>query len=198
MYAFLKGILAEKQPTHIVLDVGGVGYEVLIPLSTFDKLPVEGGSVQLLTHFHVREDLMQLYGFGSEDERDLFRMLLGISGIGPKVALGVLSGMRIQEFKAAIASEDNKMIACLPGIGKKTAARLVLELKEKMSDYIFTAKGPEKESAADTMVKDAVLALVSLGYNKSVAYSAIKEVRKNEEKADSVEELIRSALKYIK
>ena len=197
MYAFLKGILADKQPTYIVLDVGGVGYEVLIPLSTFDKLPVEGGSVQLLTHFHVREDLMQLYGFASGDERDLFRMLLGISGIGPKVALGVLSGMGIKEFKTAIASEDNKMIANLPGIGKKTAARLVLELKEKMSDYIFTAKGPGKESEADTMVKDAVLALVSLGYNKSVAYSAIMEVRKNEEKTTSVEELIRLALKYI-
>ncbi|MFC1668055.1 Holliday junction branch migration protein RuvA [Chlamydiota bacterium] len=197
MYSFIRGILKEKHPTHIVLDTNGIGYEILIPLSTYERLPEYDQSITILTHLHVREDILQLFGFASKEERELFQMLLSVSGIGPKAALGILSGMSIHDFKRSIVREDIHVLSTLPGIGKKTAARLVLELKEKISEY-ESSLPPEKMDRNEQQFKDALLALISLGYNKSVAYQAIKKGLKEVEKIDSVEALVRSALGHIK
>ena len=133
MIAFLKGKLAEALPTQVTVDVNGVGYQVFVPLSTFDGLGQIGAEVMVLTHFHVRENDQALYGFATGEERDLFRLLIGrVSGVGPKVALGVLSGMAVSEFKAAVVREDIGALSQIKGLGKKTAERIVLELKDKV------------------------------------------------------------------
>src|SRR5436190_20696060 len=133
MITFLNGTLATALPTQAVVDVGGVGYEVLIPLSSYDKLPAPGQPVQILTHLHVREDAQILYGFMSSVERDLFRLLVNhVSGIGPKMALAVLSGMSVNSFKAAVVNNDVALLSKISGVGRKTAERMVLELKDRV------------------------------------------------------------------
>ena len=135
MIAFLKGTLSEALPTQVVIDVNGVGYEVLIPLSSFDKLPTPGSEVKLLTHLAIRDDAHVLYGFSTETERDLFRQLIRhVTGIGPKIALNVLSGTTPASFQAAVANGDVKALSGVSGVGKKTAERIVVELKDKLGD----------------------------------------------------------------
>src|ERR1700741_2031894 len=133
MITFLDGKLAAALPTQAIVDVGGVGYEISIPLSSYDKLPPVGESLRILTHFHVREDAHLLYGFMTAAERDLFRLLVNnVSGIGPKLALAVLSGMSVERFKAAVVNADIASLSKISGLGKKTAERIVLELKDKL------------------------------------------------------------------
>ena len=196
MITFLKGKLVEKQPTHIAIDVEGVGYEINIPLSTFDRLPDIDEPVKLLTHLYVREDTHRLYGFMTGQERELFRMLLSISGIGPRMGLAILSGGPIERFRAAVAGGDAGLLTAIPGIGRKTAERIILELKEKLGGLDELVVGtPEAKEPRE--YSDAVLALVSLGYKQKASREAVKKALASGEKELNVEELIRQALKCL-
>jgi Holliday junction DNA helicase RuvA len=197
MITFLEGIIEDKQPTHVVLNVGGVGYEVIISLSSYDRLPGFGEKVRLLTHDHIREDAHQLFGFMTADERRVFILLLGVSGIGPKIALSALSGMTVRELKVAIKDGDVKRLSAISGIGKKTAERMIVELRDKFGDGEILAAGaggsPELES--DITLRDAVLALISLGYKRAEAQElVIRVVRQHSMVAADVEAIVRKAL----
>src|SRR4249920_2688233 len=162
MIAFLHGKLVEALPTQVIVDVNGIGYEVLIPLSSFDKLPAPGGEVKLLTQLIVREDAHILYGFASGAERELFRMLINnVSGIGPKTALNILSGMNAITFRGAVASGDVKSLSQISGVGKKTAERIVVELRDKVgaAGAWEASSATRSLSATDQKINDAVLAL---------------------------------------
>lgn len=172
MIALVKGELAYKSIDHVIIDVNGVGYRLFIPLSTFYSLP-EDGPVKLFVHTHVREDALQLYGFLTPEERELFATLIGISGVGPKLAVNILSHIPVAELKAAIVNSDVKRLSALPGIGKKTAERLVLELKDKLTlsqGIDGAAGGPGRivVSGSDPFA-DVVSALVNLGYKEAQA-----------------------------
>jgi len=198
MIAFLRGILAEALPHRATVDVSGVGYLVLIPLTTFDRLPQPGAEVRLLTHYHVTERDHTLFGFMTADERDLFRLLMDrVSGIGPKMALSVLSGMPVAAFKDAVIQGDVKALARIKGVGGKTAERIVLELKDKVGvvdawQEASRAKGthdPKQEAKSD-----AVLALIALGYKQGEAQKTVNELAKRPE-FDTADKLIREALR---
>lgn len=198
MITFLHGTLADVLPTQVVINVGGVGYEVLIPLSSYDKLPQPGGEVKLLTHLSIREDAHVLYGFVSAQERELFRLLINtVSGIGPKIALNILSGMNVVSFKGAVANGDVKALSQINGVGKKTAERIVLELKDKVG----AAGGWEASSAArslspaDQKLNDAVLALMALGFKQIEAHDSVRASLEKLGAAATIEELVRAALK---
>lgn len=196
MITLLEGILEKKTPTRIVLMVYGVGYEVMIPLSSYDRLPDEGETCRILTHHHVREDMMVLFGFTDEGERELFERLIGISGIGPKLALSVLSGMTVREFKAAIAGGDVKRLSSVSGIGKRTAERMILELKDRLSqgEMLEALAGGDMPGSGDALSRDAVMALVSLGYKQADAWEMIRKILTGNDAEKSVEELVRKAL----
>jgi len=197
--AFLDGNLARALPTQAIVDVGGVGYEVFIPLSSYDKLPPAGQPVRLLTHLHVREDAHVLYGFMTAAERDLFRLLVNnVSGIGPKLALAVLSGMSVNNFKVAVVNSDVAALSKISGLGKKTAERIVLELKDKVgvtaaweAASAAHAPTPEQERA-----NEAVLALIALGYKQVEAHRIIRDLQEKE-RDKSAEELVKLALKQM-
>ena len=200
MIAFLRGLLAEALPHRVTLDVHGVGYVALIPLTTFDKLPQIGAEVQLLTHYHVTDRDHMLFGFMTSDERDLFRLLMDrVSGIGPKMALSVLSGMPVAAFKDAVIAGDVKSLSRIKGVGGKTAERIVLELKDKVGvvtawQAAQTAKGtqdPRQEAQSD-----AVLGLIALGYKQSEAIKAVNELAK-QPGIDTADKLIREALRSM-
>lgn len=178
MITFLKGQLVEKTPTRCVLDVGGVGYEVLIPLSSYDRLPAVNEDCRILVHDYVREDQHMLFGFMSEPERGMFLLLLGASGIGPKLALSALSGLTVRELKAAVAERDVKRISSISGIGKKMAERIVVELGHKIgaAEALEAMSGAEDREAGDLRLRDAVLALVALGYKQDVARKKTQSV----------------------
>src|SRR5579863_10570998 len=169
MITFLQGKLVEALPTQVVVDVNGVGYEVLIPLSSFDKLPQPGQSVKLLTQLVVREDAHTLYGFMTPEERNLFRLLVDtVSGIGPKTALNVLSGISVTAFRGAVANGDIKALSQISGVGKKTAERIVVELKDKVgaAGAWEAASAQRALSPSDQRLNDAVLALLALGFKQ--------------------------------
>lgn len=203
MITFLEGILEESLPTQIVVNVHGVGYEVLIPLSSFDKLPPNGQPVKILTHLQVREDAHILYGFMTAPERDLFRLLINhVSGIGPKLGLAVLSGMSIANFKAAVVNANAGLIAKISGIGKKTAERIVLELKDKLGIAAAweAASAEHAPGAEEIRVTDAVLALISLGYKQVEAHKAVKKVLSEAGAGAAtlaLEDLVRQGLKLL-
>lgn len=190
MIGRLTGILAEKQPPQVLLDVGGVGYEVDVPMSSFYNLPAVGERVSLVTHFVVREDAQQLFGFLTLKERAVFRELIRISGVGPKMALSVLSGMNADELAQCVALQDAARLTRVPGIGKKTAERLLLELKGKLADALPSAGGG---SASGGIAADALNALLALGYAEKEALPALKQLPENL----SLEEAIRQALKSL-
>jgi len=197
--ALLNGALAEKSPGLAVIDVSGVGYEVHIPLPTFYDLPDEGGAVRLHIHTHVREDAITLYGFGTPGEKALFLLLIGVSGVGPKVGLGMVSGLPYDTLTGAISSGDERLISTIPGVGKKTAARIVLELKEKI---IQLGVSPASQAASGTAsassgAGEAVSALVNLGYKIQVAEDAVRRACKDEDSPPPIEELIRRSLKLL-
>ena len=197
MITFLKGTLEDALPTKVVIEVNGVGYELLIPLSSFEKLPGLGKAVVLKTQLVVREDSQTLYGFATEDERDMFKMIQSVSGIGPRLALNVLSGMAVDSFKLAIGSGDVKRLSCINGIGKKTAERMVLELKDKV-DHLHgdlpTALG-QVPGDLDKSISDTVAALEALGSKSAEAQKAAQAAKAMLGDQASVEELVRAALK---
>jgi len=198
MITFLRGKLVESLPTQAIVDVNGVGYEVLIPLSSFDKLPKPGGDVLVLTHLAVREDAHVLYGFMTAAERDLFRLLINtVSGIGPKIALNVLSGMNVTAFRGAVAKSDVKSLSQISGVGRKTAERIVVELKDKVgaAGAWEAASDQRSLSAGDQKVNDAVLALMALGFKQPDAYEAVRGTLAVLGDSASVEQLVRACLK---
>lgn len=200
MITFLEGVLSESLPTQIVVNVHGVGYEVLIPLSSFDKLPPNGQPVKILTHLQVREDAHILYGFMSAAERDLFRLLINhVSGIGPKLGLAVLSGMSVGNFKSAVVNGNSGLLAKISGIGKKTAERIVLELKDKLGIAAAweVASAEHAPSVEALRINDAVLALLSLGYKQADAHTAVKAALAEAGATATVEDLVRQALKRL-
>ena len=170
MIGKLSGTLSEKNPPQVLVDCHGVGYEVDVPMSTFYNLPAVGEKVSLLTHFVVREDAQILYGFGSPEERTAFRQLIKISGVGPRMALGVLSGMSVAELAQAITLQEAGRLVKIPGIGKKTAERLLLELKGKMGADL----GPSLAPLGDSTQNDILQALVALGYSDKEAALSLK------------------------
>jgi holliday junction DNA helicase RuvA len=172
MIARLKGVLIEKTPPTVVIDCNGVGYECEVPMSTFYNLPALGESVTLLTHLVVREDAHLLYGFGTDRERVTFRQLLKVNGIGAKSALSILSGLSVEDLIQAVALQETGLLTRVPGIGKKTAERLLLELKDKFSIEGLAASANAPKSAA----ADILNALVSLGYNEKEALLAVKQL----------------------
>jgi holliday junction DNA helicase RuvA len=197
MLAYLKGTLAEKHPTRVIVDVGGVGYEVFIPLSSYDRLPAENAPVRVLTFDYVREDTHSLFGFMTEAERSTFVMLLGTTGIGPKLALSALSGMSVREIKRAILDNDIKRLSSISGIGKKTAERMIVELRDKITEgeALEVVAGPEEASRADIRIRDGVLALVALGYTQDAARRMIGIVVHHGLPPEaSVEDLVKKAL----
>ncbi len=196
MITFLKGILTDALPTQAVVDVNGVGYEILIPLSSFEKLPELGQAVRLKTQLVVREDSQTLYGFATDGERDLFRLIQSVSGIGPRLALNVLSGMDVGAFKGAIAAGDVKRLSSINGVGKRTAERMVLELKDKLgpASVETTALGQGMLSH-DKTIADTASALEALGTKSAEAAKAAKAARAMLGPQASVEELVRAALK---
>src|SRR6476620_8280676 len=200
MITFLNGTLTSALPTQAVIDVNGVGYEVFIPLSSYDKLPAPGEVVHILTHLHVREDAQILYGFMTVAERDLFRLLVNnVSGIGPKLALAVLSGMSVDRFKAAVVNADITSLSKISGLGKKTAERIVLELKDKLGVVAAweAASAEHAPTPEQTRVNEAVLALIALGYKQVDAHRTVREIQEREPSIKTAEELVKRALQRI-
>ncbi len=189
MIGKLTGTLGEKNPPQVVVDCNGVGYEVDVPMSTFYNLPGAGEKVTLLTHLVVREDAQLLYGFGSNGEREAFRQLIKISGVGPRTALSVLSGMSVADIAQAVTAQDAGRLVKVPGIGKKTAERLLLELKGKLGPDLGVASGP---ATSDTQA-DILQALVALGYSDKEAAASLKALPKDV----GVSEGIKLALKAL-
>lgn len=198
MITFLHGKLVEALPTQVVVDVNGVGYEALIPLSSYDKLPQPGQEIRLLTHLAVREDAHVLYGFMSAAERDLFRLLINtVSGIGPKIALNVLSGVTVTAFRGAVANGDVKALSQISGVGKKTAERIVVELRDKVgvSGAWEAASAQRALSPEDQRLNDAVLALMALGFKQVEAHDSLRKIQAALGPQATVEELVRACLK---
>jgi len=198
MINFLHGKLVEALPTQVTVDVHGVGYEVLIPLSSFDKLPPPGSDVKLLTHLAVREDAHVLYGFMSTAERDMFRLLINtVSGIGPKIALNILSGMNVTVLRGAVANSDVKALSQISGVGKKTAERIVVELRDKIGAAgVWEAASAQRAlSPADQRLNDAVLALLALGFKPVEAHEAVRGAQVVLGATATVEDLVRACLK---
>jgi len=195
MITFLEGVLDEKQPARAVLNVGGVGYELLIPLSSFDRLPEVGARCRLLVHDHIREDAHELYGFAAADERSIFQRLIGVSGIGPKLALGALSALSTRELKLAIANGDTARLSSISGIGKKTAGRLVIELRDKISAGEALEAAAGETGAQDARLRDAMMALVSLGHKQLDAQQMLSAILPDITAEMGVEEIVRLGLK---
>jgi Holliday junction DNA helicase RuvA len=198
MITFLRGKLIEALPTHATVEVNGVGYELLIPLSSFPGLPAPGQSVMLLTQLVVREDAHTLYGFLTPEERDLFRLLVHtVSGIGPKIALNILSGTSVTAFRGAVATGDVKALAQISGVGKKTAERIVVELKDKigMAGAWEAASVRHGLSSDEQRINDAVLALVALGFKQIEAHDSVRQAQAVLGPQATVEDLVRSCLK---
>ena len=199
MIHFLRGTLVETLPTQIVLDVNGVGYEVLIPLSSFDKLPPRGNDVTILTHLSIREDAHVLYGFMTAAERDMFRLLINtVSGIGPKIALNILSGVNISALRSAVALGDVKALSQISGVGKKTAERIVVELKDKLGKTAALEPGAGARAAMspdDEKFNDAVAALMALGFRQPDAHESVRGAQALLGNQAGVEQLVRAALK---
>lgn len=196
MIGRLRGILAEKQPPLLLIDIGGVGYEVEAPMSTFYQLPETGAMVTLHTHLVVREDAHLLFGFASEGERRLFRTLIKVNGVGAKLALTILSGIAADEFARCVQENDTAALVRLPGVGKKTAERLIVEMRDRLADWEGAVTLPgaapiESRSGSDEL-RDAISALVSLGYKPPEASRLVSKV---ETEGLSSEEIIRAALK---
>ena len=198
MITFLHGKLIETLPTQITIDVHGVGYEVLIPLSSYDKLPAPGNEVKVLTHLAIREDAHVLYGFLTMQEWEMFRLLIHtVSGIGPKIALNVLSGMNITALRGAVASGDVKALSQISGVGKKTAERIVVELRDKIGALgAWEASSARRAlSEPDQKLNDAVLALIALGFKQVEAHEAVRGAQTTLGPQAGVEELVRACLK---
>lgn len=200
MYAYIKGELAEINTDHIVVEAGGIGYQVFISLQTFDYLPSVGEDLKIYTYLYLREDAMILYGFLIKDDLELFKLLISVSGIGPKGGLAILSTLEADDLRFAILSGDAKAISKAPGVGGKTAQRVILELKDKLSlEDAFEAKTEhvQKNAAAagGSVKNDAVMALTALGYSSTESLKAVSAVEITEDM--DVEEVLKAALKHL-
>jgi len=198
MISFLQGKLIEALPTQVTVEVHGVGYEALIPLSSYDKLPAPGSEVRLLTHLSVREDAHTLYGFMTATERELFRLLINtVSGIGPKIALNILSGVNPTAFRGAVANGDIKALSQISGVGKKTAERIVVELKDKIGPAgAWEASSAQRAlSPEDQKVNDATLALMALGFKQMEAHETVRAALTALGPKATVEALVRASLR---
>jgi len=195
MISYIHGKLVQKNPTHVVVDTGGVAFRLLIPLSSYRVLGEVGDEVKIMTHLHMREDSLKLYGFATAAEKDAFELLISVTGIGPRLAQSVLSGLSVTDLKKAIREQNVGVLTSAPGIGKKTAERLILELREKIGEEELPASdtAPAGETAAE---QQAVLALVSLGYKRSRAQDVVRSLTR-ENPSLSVEESIRKALRIL-
>ncbi len=199
MYEYIKGTLAQKSPTSAVVDVNGMGYAVHITLNTSEKLPDCGETLVLKTYLHVREDAMLLFGFSDNDEREVFLALLSISGIGPRLAQTILSGMSPEKLAAAVHQNDEHALNAISGVGKKTAQRLIVELKDRLPQTVVPESGRLPEGSApvaDGFNEEALMALMSLGYSKIQAQKAIARVLK-QNKTLTIEELVKKALQSV-
>jgi holliday junction DNA helicase RuvA len=194
MIAHLRGRILEKHPTHLILDAGGVGYEVAISVSSFSGLPAEGCEVSLYIHTHVREDVLALYGFLRREEKQLFERLISVSGIGPKLAMTVLSGIAADALVSALRGNDLAALTRIPGVGKKTAERMVLELRDKLGGLA----GAATASTVGGMEEDVVSALVNLGYQRSPAEQAVKRAANGAGANASFEQLFRQTMSMLK
>ena len=189
MIARLRGKLAEKEPSRVVIDVGGVGYEVFIPTTTFTAMPNAGAEVSLDIHTHVREDALSLYGFSSRQERRVFERLISISGIGPKLAVTILSGGSVEGLVGAIRRGDLARLTSIPGVGKKTAERIVVELKDKLQEFT-------EEPAKPVVETDVLSALENLGYSRPMAEAAVRRAANSDEDA-AFDVLFKRALQIL-
>ena len=196
MIAHLRGRLFSKQPGQAIVEAGGVGYDVTISVPTFTALPKEGGDVALYVYTHVREDTLALYGFLDRNEKRLFERLITVSGVGPKLAVTILSGLNPERTVEAIRAQDHATLTRIPGVGKKLAERLVVELKEKLEDLAAAAPAARPLAPA---AEDVLSALVNLGYQRPAAQKAIETaVEKNKAAGEDFDELFRAALKVIR
>ena len=195
MIAQISGKLAQKQPGEVVIDVGGVGYQVFIPLNVFYRLPDIGAPMSLQIHTHVREDALQLFGFHDVGEKQVFLLLTGVSGIGPKLALNILSGIPAEDLARALRNGDQVRLVAIPGVGKKLAERMIVELKDKFATLApLTPESPKTEAASELM-QDAVSALVNLGYKKPDAEKWVREALKSGE--HSLESVLKETLRRM-
>ncbi|MGD2295865.1 MAG: Holliday junction branch migration protein RuvA [Candidatus Aminicenantes bacterium] len=192
MIGYLKGQIKQKLPYQLVLDVGGVGYSVWIPLSTFLKLGEIGETVELIIHTHMTDNSLYLYGFSTEEEKELFQKLISISGIGPKIALNILSGIEVSDLEDAIKQSDVARISLVPGIGKKTAMRIAMELQEKLErkEKVLKTNGFQER-------EDLVSALVNLGFKRREIELTVEETIKNADAGQNFETLLRKSLKRL-
>ena len=201
MIGRIRGNLVHKQPPVILVEVGGVGYELQVPMTTLFQLPELGAEVSLVTHFVVREDAQLLYGFAQERDRALFRQLIKVSGVGPKLALTILSGMDSASFARCVQRDDISSLVALPGVGKKTAERLLVEMRDKLKDWLgqldgeLPSSGPAQSAAPVDRVADAEGALIALGYKPAEAARMVAAV--NDNSIENSEDLIRRALKSM-
>ena len=191
MIGYLKGTLVSKRPPHVVMDVGGIGYEIEAPMSTFYRLPEPGSALRLVTHLVVREDAHVLYGFASESERALFRSLLKVSGVGARIALGVLSGISVEAFRECVVNKDVAALVRVPGVGRKTAERLLVEMADRLPDG---EPGGGNGAARTSAESEAHGALLALGYRPAEAARMLKDL---DSESQNAETLIREALKRV-
>lgn len=199
MIGQLRGLLIQKRPNEVLIDVQGVGYEVFVPLTTFFELPGEGSEVALKIHTHVREDTLTLFGFLTQREKDFFLKLISISGIGPKLAVGILSGARVEELAQAVAEGNLPRLTAIPGVGKKTAERLVLELKGRIAPFLLAEPMEASGGAAppSALEEDVVSALVNLGYPRAAAEKALSNVLRSPDAGRTFEDILRGTLRLL-
>lgn len=194
MLEYIRGRVVNKSPTQLVLEVSGIGYRLHIPLSTFEKIP-NHGDVTIHTQLFIKEDQIKMFGFVTEEERNLFQLLLSVNGIGPNTAITILSGSTIGDINNAIVHEDAKTLERIRGVGRKTAARIILELKGIIKENTISTH-TSMDIQQRKLVSDAVMALISLGYGRPIAEKAVNEAAKKLQTIDTIEALVREALKY--
>jgi Holliday junction DNA helicase RuvA len=196
LISYIKGTLVEKTPARVVVEACGLGYEILIPLSSYDVFCDEGSQALVYTHFHVREDSHQLFGFATKKERRLFEMLISVSGIGPRSALTILSGVSVDDFCQAITREEVNFLTAISGIGRKTAQRLIVELKGRISEHEIEAGERTGVVSAQDAMSEAVRALMALGFTRPAARRAVEKCVGEADQDIGIEELIRGALRH--
>lgn len=201
MIASIRGTLNHKSPEYIIVEVGGIGYQIYTSMTSYNVLPDVGKTVTLFTYTYIREDALNLYGFLTTDEKDLFLLLLNVSGIGPRLSLNILSGISVSDLVNSIREGDIVKLTSIPGIGKKMASRLIFELKEKIGDLFsigYAGANHEKSRAErDKVIMDVLSALMNLGYSRQPAMDAIKLITRDSSKDLSAEELIKESLKLL-
>lgn len=199
MIAHIQGDLQFKSPEYLVIDVGGMGYQIQVPLTTFYYLPEVGNTVALHIHTHVREDALQLYGFQSRDEKALFLRLIGVAGIGPRLAVNILSGITPTELVETVSRRDSARLVAIPGVGRKTAERIIVDLKDKLPalEEGQPAAALVKDSATEAIVEDALSALLNLGYKKGMAQQAVEKACRQLQGQLTLEMLLKESLRSL-